>query len=1238
MGGRMMVRTWALAAVAAASLGGVAAAQIPATHQKCIVTLNEGVRDVAKQQGKVVAKCLRNFASGSLSASPEACMLADPTLRLQRSIDKASLKTAEACAAGMPAFGVTPVGPALARGALGEISLLHDAIGANLDQALVSTAAVANCQARVSEAVLKCSDLRRRSFTKCKKAGLKAGLITNGATLASTCLGTGDQTQPDVGGKIAKACRTKVALTIAQRCVGVNLTQAFPGCHAGTPNALAACLEAKSGCNLCELVSDTDNVSRDCDRFDDGNGSNGSCGAECGDGLVQAEEGCDDGDATGGDGCSASCTVEPGWSCSGEPSICTQTCGNGDVEAGEACDDGDTSSADGCSATCTIESGWTCAGEPSACVRNCGNGIIASPLESCDDGDGTGGDGCSATCQTEPGWQCTGQPSVCTFVCGNGTFQGLESCDDGDATGGDGCSNVCQIEPGWLCSGQPSLCAPICGDGLKRGSETCDDHNPTSGDGCSFTCQVEAGFSCAAEPSNCLPICGDGFIRGAETCDDADGFGGDGCSGGLCRQESGWTCLGQPSVCFFNCGDGNLDGLEECDDGDNTGGDGCGPTCRAEAGWACGGTPSVCVFSCGNGALDAGETCDDGDAVSGDGCSASCRTESGWTCGAPGVACIPFEIVIDSPAHGVFTTAGTAVVSGHYTALPPGQASVTINGVPASSVNQVARTFSHTVALSAPAIFNPIRASVTNLANGDDVHDRITIIRGPSVADGAHALQSVALRINDSGLDTLEPLVGSLAASQLDLGTLLPPGTVLADECFINAIGCWGSARVTIGNPAPSFGSLGLTLDSKPNVVGANITVSNLRVDVNIDGSGLVPDCSLRLTAAAMPLTGDYALQPKPGDPSNIDVNLQGDIGVSFAGFNHTFTSGLCDTPVIGDIIQALLPDIEDFATNGIRGFLNDPDGSGPGDSPIADAIETTLAGISISGAIGSGLGLQLDAPLFTVAEDNSGITLGSDARFTVSVGSGPGQCIPPPGAPNLTASYAPTAAFPSWGATTPVGGFPYGLGIGLSPAAFNQMLRGQIECGLMRTSLTTIDLDGAGGVPPLPITSSLLAVLVPEFSQLPANTPLRIDVAPTLAPVITGNPGPNGELTELRIAHVAIDVVQPGPETVWLGGAFDARMGMSLAFLPDGSGLAVTLSEPSEADTAMAVVYNPLGASEATLETVLPGVIRPLIPQLAGALAGFPLPEFFGLNLAGVNVSPNGAFLALFANLTPTP
>ena len=1224
---------------------GTADAQVSKQDQACINTFGKNAWKVAKAHSGIVSKCLRQYASGTLIATtPEACVRSDPGGKLTSTVASALSGTNARCAAGLPPFGVelTDISlsrSAFSRAALGEIDLVHGIIGSDLDTSMFVDPIAATCQAKVAAAVLKCQDTRLREFMKCQKLGLRSGLITDAASLTATCLGSGTDPQPD-SGKIALDCGVKIAQAIARSCPSTPITQAFSACGASNESTVPSCLSGEAACQSCRLLNDVGGLTRDCDLLDDGNGANGSCGVECADGVLQAGEGCDDGNSNDGDGCSSFCKTEGGWSCTGEPSVCTPDCGNGVLDAGETCDDGGNLDGDGCSQACTVESGYECSGEPSACNLKCGNGTLqTSDGEVCDDGNHDDGDGCSSACKIEEGYACSGEPSSCSFVCGNHVFNPGETCDDGNAAAGDGCSALCKIEAGWSCSGQPSTCTPVCGDGLVRGAETCDDGNVTSGDGCSLACQAEAGFTCGSEPSNCIAICGDGFVRGSENCDDGNTDSDDGCSGDYCRQEVGWSCAGQPSVCHYNCGNGNIDADEECDDGDATSGDGCSDTCQTEAGFACAGQPSVCVPTCGNGVLNAGENCDDGNTVNRDGCDSSCRNESGWLCSAAGQACTPFEIFIDSPAHGIFTTANTATITGHYTTLGAGQAAVTINGVPASSVNTTNRTFSHTLTLNGSTVFNPVVASLTNTGNGDDVRDRIVVIKGASVADGALSPQSVAMRINDTGLDQVEPLVATLAGDQLDIGAMIPVGTVMADQCFLNVIGCWGSAKVKIANPAPSFGGFSLSLDSKANAVGANIAVRDLRLDIDIDGSGLVPDCGLRVTASQMSLNGDYSLEPDGSNPRFVDVSLAGNFNAGFTGFNYHFTYGLCAAPIIGDIINAIVgPMITNLATDGINGFLGDPDGAGPQDSPIAGAIQDTLAGISISGSVGSGVGMNFDAPLFTVAEDTTGITFGAGASFTTSYGTGPGQCVPPPGAPNFSASYAPAEAFPTFGANTPATSKPYGIGLGISSAAFNQLLRGQTECGLMRTSLTSIDLDGPGGVDPVPITSSLLSLMVPEFGKLPPNTPLRIDVAPTIAPVVTGAAGPGGELTELKIAQMSIDIVEPGPETVWLSGAFDVRLGLNMAFLPDGSGLAVNVAVPEASDMIMTVIYNPLGTDETQLEQTLPAVFRPLVPSLAGALSGFPVPQFFGLSLKGVEVSKNGGFLSLFANLGATP
>jgi fibro-slime domain-containing protein len=126
----------------------------------------------------------------------------------------------------------------------------------------------------------------------------------------------------------------------------------------------------------------------------------------CGDGFVQSGEQCDDGNTTDGDGCSASCRLEPGFACvdqgAGPLSVChATTCGDGVREGFETCDDGNLIPYDGCSPTCTIEP--VCAG--GTCTPTCGDGIKA-PTEDCDDGNFLAGDGCSPTCTIEPGYDC----------------------------------------------------------------------------------------------------------------------------------------------------------------------------------------------------------------------------------------------------------------------------------------------------------------------------------------------------------------------------------------------------------------------------------------------------------------------------------------------------------------------------------------------------------------------------------------------------------------------------------------------------------------------------------------------------------------------------------------------------------------------------------------------------------------------------------------------------------------
>ncbi|KDO24253.1 hypothetical protein SPRG_09889 [Saprolegnia parasitica CBS 223.65] len=278
-------------------------------------------------------------------------------------------------------------------------------------------------------------------------------------------------------------------------------------------------------------------------------------------------------------------------------------CGNAILETGERCDDGNTKSGDGCTSTCTIEPGYVCRG--TNCFGVCGNSIKTTS-EGCDDGNTRSGDGCSGTCAVETGYRCTvtsAGRSSCSPLCGDGRVLSPETCDDANAVAGDGCSSTCTVEAGFRCRANAngvSSCTPICGDGIKAASEACDDGNTRAGDGCSATCTIERGFACSGtKPSLCAAVCGDGIVAGSEACDVGNTAGTAGCSS-TCRLVPGFQCSGSPSVCSrgVSCGDGIVSPGEQCDDGNTKSGDGCSHRCRTEALYTCNGSaPSTCVKS-----------------------------------------------------------------------------------------------------------------------------------------------------------------------------------------------------------------------------------------------------------------------------------------------------------------------------------------------------------------------------------------------------------------------------------------------------------------------------------------------------------------------------------------------------------------------------------------------------------------------------------------------------------------
>lgn len=232
----------------------------------------------------------------------------------------------------------------------------------------------------------------------------------------------------------------------------------------------------------------------------------------CGDGVIVGAEACDDGNAGPGDGCSATCQIEVGYTCTGEPSTCM-------LAAGEDCSNSVALSAGpntviwtasqqdyftsppSCStqalagpdvvmhytATVSGELDFSIAKPTSqrwhllvnddtcgvttpelACVSDFTSAALAGTI-----GVTAGTTYYFYLVDTTSGAQPLSNPLGVTItetaeVCGDGIILSSEVCDDGNLLSGDGCSDVCDIEPGYVCQGEPSVCfIPPCAPGTN---------------------------------------------------------------------------------------------------------------------------------------------------------------------------------------------------------------------------------------------------------------------------------------------------------------------------------------------------------------------------------------------------------------------------------------------------------------------------------------------------------------------------------------------------------------------------------------------------------------------------------------------------------------------------------------------------------------------------------------------------------------------------------------------------
>jgi cysteine-rich repeat protein len=291
----------------------------------------------------------------------------------------------------------------------------------------------------------------------------------------------------------------------------------------------------------------------------------------CGNSTIEPGETCDDGDATGGDGCSGDCQNEgciaqtPGYPSVGlcdDGDPCTaDACNNSTSSCTHvsSCDDGIACTVDSCAGTtCTHVPTDSLCTDPGACgntfcsavtgcvlvpvAGSCNDGQFCNGVDSCSGGTcsvhtgapcanlGECKDGCNEAfdvCGSPFGTPCTEDGNLCTDdVCdGGGTCISLDNsdlCDDGVFCNGvDVCTNgSCSFHVG-----DPCILAGECADTCVESIRACrsPQFEPCSSD----------GNLCTDDYCNGLGGCG--HVANVAPCEDGDFCTtGDTCGGGTC--------------------------------------------------------------------------------------------------------------------------------------------------------------------------------------------------------------------------------------------------------------------------------------------------------------------------------------------------------------------------------------------------------------------------------------------------------------------------------------------------------------------------------------------------------------------------------------------------------------------------------------------------------------------------------------------------------------------------------
>ncbi len=295
-----MNRLASIALVVAISIAAAvsAHAQVQSKEQtKCLIKQFKTASKVLQTQTKDIESCIKDRGKDKLNTTVFTCAIADRKGKVAKSQAKALLTEEKTCAASPPDFGIADASSTNEFVLPAAMATTRSIFGPSL-QAMFNCdfgKDECKCQQAAARAADKLIRTSLKQYLKCKSLALAAGATSDAALVA--CVedaGTEESLTADTKGKLAKQVANlgKLFESPKGKCGSVNTDSLLPGdCIGSTGTALTACLSTVLACRTCQTVNAFDDISADCDTFDDGV-NNDSCSNDlCGMGAA-ALSGC----------------------------------------------------------------------------------------------------------------------------------------------------------------------------------------------------------------------------------------------------------------------------------------------------------------------------------------------------------------------------------------------------------------------------------------------------------------------------------------------------------------------------------------------------------------------------------------------------------------------------------------------------------------------------------------------------------------------------------------------------------------------------------------------------------------------------------------------------------------------------------------------------------------------------------------------------------------------------------